>query len=167
MGKPQPSGPVRRREVFSAPMDVGPGQGQCMSRSPVYEDGAERMVKKPIREAGPDLIAVSRHGAASEIGRRASDDLRSRVRVRSLGHGTDKLQPDGRPPRYNHQFTRRLGGSNERVHPTYLDNRAARHDAPSLGETTGRWTSLDDFAQHDNAQRIPSSYASGNFHQTE
>jgi hypothetical protein len=41
-----------------------------------------RMVKKPIRGAGPDLITVILHGASLEIGRRASNDLRSRVRVR-------------------------------------------------------------------------------------
>jgi hypothetical protein len=134
-----------------------------------------RTVKKPIRPDDLDHCHPSWFLIRKRTGR-AIDDLRSQLVSSPSGvainkafasAGADKLQPDSRTPRHDHQFTRRLGGSNVIVHLTSHDIRQARHDAfPWLGETTRCWTSLGDFAQYGNAQRIRSSPAARNFHQT-
>jgi hypothetical protein len=125
---------------------------------------------------GGSLITVTRHGSSLEIGRPRKATIYGHQLVSSpSGAAINKafrfdMGPTSysRTPRHDHHFTRPLGGSSAIVRPTSHDIRQACHDAfPWFEETTGCWTSLDDFAQHDNEQRIPSSLAAGNFHQTE
>jgi hypothetical protein len=72
------------------------------------------------------------------------------------------------PQPIDRQLTRRLGGSSAGARPTARDTPQLCHNEFSrLEETTGRWTSPDDFAQCDNTQRIPSSLVARNVRQRE
>jgi hypothetical protein len=51
--------------------------------------------------------------------------------------------------------------------PTARGTLQWHNEFPRLEETTGRWTSPDNFAQRDNAQRIPSSLVATNVRQRE
>jgi len=144
-------------------------------------NGRPRIVKGLISRSEPISSSIDHcHPSWFLIRKRtgrAIDDLRSQLVSSPSGvainkafasAGADKLQPDSRTPRHDHQFTRRLGGSNVIVHLTSHDIRQARHDAfPWLGETTRCWTSLGDFARYGNALHILSSPAARSVRQRE
>ena len=69
-----------------------------------------------------------------------------------------KSQPHSHRSRFGRQLTRPLGDSNVGAHPTARDTLQLCHNEfPCLEGRTGDWTSPDDFALRDNAQRIPLS----------